>query len=293
MATMSVSNPHLECRREVALRVAGALEGLPEVIGIYVFGSVATGYADEDSDVDVGIVCKHQIPTQSIRKDALFGIGTGWRLSDDTWSSPLFLEYDSSGIVDGIKVEVHYNTPALVSEVLDTVILKGALATERFPSRPYRLGALIQRAWVILDREGVFPLWRKQVQNYPLALKQNILRHYLPHMKDCVDELNRTTKRHLGPVMVNFFLFHGMQALYSLIYALNEVYDPTDRRAERTVIPTLSHVPRDFVPRLKLVLEGPFDDYNAVECARRFEELAADIVVMAETELVGMAGDHQ
>ena len=284
---MSGDNSHLECRREVARRVASALEKLPEVIGVYVFGSAATGYADEYSDVDIGVVCKHEVPTLSARQEALSSIGTEWRFDDDTWSSPLFEAYDSSGIVDGITVEVHYNTPALVSEVLDTVIAKGALATERFPSRPYRLGALIQRAWVILDREGMFPLWRKQVQNYPLALKQNILRHYLPLLKDCVDELNRTTRRHLGPLMVNFFLFHGMQALYSLIFALNETYDPTDRRAEKTVIPTLSNVPREFVPRLRLVLEGPFDDLNAVECARHFEELAADIISMAEAQLMG------
>ena len=46
----------LEKRREVAKLISTRLEVHPDVIAVYVFGSVATGHIDDRSDVDMGEV---------------------------------------------------------------------------------------------------------------------------------------------------------------------------------------------------------------------------------------------
>ena len=141
---------------------------------------------------------------------------------------------------------------------------------------------------MLRDEEGVFRRWRDQTAEYPLRLKQNILRHNVPLVKDGVDELRTSAERRLGPVVVLFFLLRGAHALESIVYALNEMYDPTSRWAEKTVLPTLSNVPEDFLARYNHVFEGPFDEEGAIERVREFEELANDVLALAGPEIVGV-----
>jgi hypothetical protein len=82
-----------------------------------------------------------------------------------------------------------------------------------------------------------------------------------------------------------FFLYHGIQAITNILFALNEVYDPADRREERTVLPHLTCVPQEFMSRLTSVLQGPFDEHGAIESAGVFKELADETLRMAEAEL--------
>ncbi len=279
---------HLERRRSVALKVGSALVKMPEVTAIYVFGSVASGHVDERSDVDIGVVCNPRIPAIDARRDALAGIGSGWRIGDTSESNPIWEAYDLGGVVDGISVELHYHTRDAISEVLDDVVENGAITTKSVPFRPYTMASLVQRSWVLVDRGSLFQGWRKQVHTYPLVLKGNILRRYVPALKDGVEEMRTSAERRLGPMVFIFFLYHAINALTSIVFALNDTYDPADRREEKIILPALTRVPSDFVTRLKYVLEGPFDDPGAIERALLFEQLAAEVVRMAEIELRGV-----
>ena len=85
-----------------------------------------------------------------------------------------------------------------------------------------------------------------------------------------------------GQACFLFFLTRADDALHSILYALNDLYDPAEKRAERTILPTLPNVPRDFLARYSYVLQGPFDDAGAMERARLFGELADEVLGMAE-----------
>ena len=253
---------------------------------VYVFGSVASGQADEASDVDVGIVCRPDIPASSSRRDTLSSVGPDWTTDYRAESDPAQAIWDSydRGIVDGIVAEVHYMTVRKVSRVLEQVIDDGAVTTDDVPFRPYRLGSLIQRAWLLRDKDGVFGKWRDRTSIYPPRLKRSILTHNMPVLSESVDELKTSAGRRLGPGIFLFFLFHAAHALDSILYALNEMYDPASRWDERVVLPTLANVPDDFLARYNYVLEGPFDPVGALERAHVIEELAKDILSMAEAE---------
>ena len=276
-----------ERRREVAHRIDQALGDHPNVAAVFVFGSVAYGHTDAKSDVDVGIVCQPDVLDPSSRGCLLSSVNPGWTIDYRTESDPAQAIWDSydKGTVDGVEVEVHYMTVAKVSRVLEQVVDHGAITTDDVPFRPYRLGSLLQRAWMLRDKQGVFEAWRDWTTGYPPRLKRNILTHNMPVLLDSVDEMKTSAERRLGPGIFLFFLMHGVHAIDSIAFALNEVYDPTSRWAERDVLPVLTNLPNDFLARYNYVLEGPFDAEGALERSHVFEDMANDILHMAEEEL--------
>ncbi len=273
----------LSKRRNVAYRIDNALGHHPEVSSILVFGSVASGYVDERSDVDILIICKPTILSVSDRKSILSQIGSNWRFHESC--DALFAECDLDGLVEDTLVELHFQTAAWISEVLDEVLGQGAVTTKKLPFRPYTLPALLQRAWLLRDKEGIVEQWRKKAKIFPNELKLNILRHFLPILRENLAELKANAERGLGAWGFIFHLNWAMDALARILFALNEIYDPADRREERTILPTLIYVPQDFIPTLTEVLEGPFDEVGALHRAHMFERLAVEVLKMAEAEL--------
>jgi hypothetical protein len=273
----------LRRRRNIAHRINEAFDHCPEVSSVLVFGSVASGQVDERSDVDMLIICRSSILPISTRERILSQIGSNWLFHKQY--SPLFVDCDINGLVAGILVEVHYQTTSWISDVLNEVLCYGAITTEKLPFRPYTLSALLQRAWLLKDKDGTLKQWREQAQIFPKVLKLNILRHFIPILRENMAELKANAERDLGPRNFIFFLNWAVDALTSILFALNEIYDPADRRAEQTILPTLPYVPQDFIATLTEVLKGPFDKVGAFQRAQVFEGLALEVLRTAEAEL--------
>jgi hypothetical protein len=179
-------------------------------------------------------------------------------------------------------VTLHYQTVPFITELFDEVISRGAITHRAVPFRPYTLPALLQRAWVLADNDGQVARWRQQAAVFPEALKRNLVSHFAPLLRAYVEELVAGAERRLGPRHFIFFLDRAVDALVGILFALNETYDPADRRTERVILPTLPRVPADFLPTLTDVLEGPFNDAGALCRGRLFERLASEVLRMAQ-----------
>ena len=277
----------LEKRREIARRIDHRIGEHPQVTAVFVFGSVASGHVDERSDVDVMAICRLGILSLATRKKILSPIGSNWQFNepstdDPIWAGNAMPDVIDNGVIDGTAVEVHYQTERLYSEVLGEIVDDGAITTKKVPVRPYTLAGLLQRAWLLRDKDGNFSKWLEKIETYPRPLKMNILRHFVPILRENAASLKEYAERRLGPGLQIFFLSQATDAMASILYALNDTYDPADKRAERTILRTLSYVPRDFVSRYAYVLEGPFDDSGALERARLFGELADEVLEIAD-----------
>ena len=280
----------LEKRREIAQRIDSVLGEHPDVTAIYVLGSVASGRVDERSDVDLGVICRSQTMSESDRKELLSPIGSDWQFrrpssQDPVWDGNAMPSDGDKGLVDGIAVEIMYQSAADMSEVIDEVVSRGAIATQKIPSRPYTLIGMLKQAWVLRDIDGLFRRWIEQTSAYPELLKQNILLHFAPILKENAEALTESAERRHGTATVLFFLVRATDALTSILYAVNGVYDPADKRAETTVLPTLANVPRDFMSRFDCILQGPFDDNGALERARAFEDLVTEVLGLADAQI--------
>ena len=182
-------------RRRVARQVSLHLSNLP-VVAVLVFGSVASGHVDDSSDLDVLVVCRG-LPPLEARRVLTARLGAGWVL-DDATGNPLFPVIDE-GSVDGVPVTLHYQVASWLEDVLALVTTQGALSTEKLPFRPYTLAGLVQRAWVLEDKEGWAARWQKDLATFPPLLKQNLLAHFTPILKEQVAELVANAERRLGP----------------------------------------------------------------------------------------------
>lgn len=266
--------------RAAAQRVASSLARHPAISAILVFGSVAHGQVDEFSDVDLLVTCRSAVPPVADREAILSEIGSGWQFDRQNEES-LFRIVDEDGVVEGGLVSVHYQTVTWIEAVLEAVLERGAITTEQMPFRPYTVPALLQRAWVPLDRDGDVARWCDASRNYPSLLQANILRHFVPDLRTQVDELRRTAERDLGARNFIFFLNWALDDLTSILLALNGVYDPADRRMHTTVVPFLPYLPPGYVAAMTEILEGPFDRQGGRRRAELFDRLVTDVLRQA------------
>jgi predicted nucleotidyltransferase len=274
-------NSLLAHRRRVAQIVGRAWEAHEHVTAILVFGSVASGRVDARSDVDMLLVCHPAILTVAERQRLLPAIGTGW-IFGDTTESGLFSVEDRAGVVDGIRVEIHYHSAAWLDAIVQQVVEQGAMTTPQQSFRPYTLIALLQRAWILFDREDRIAGWRERAMLYPHALKQNILRHFVPILEEETADMVASVERRIGPMVVLFHLNRAVDAMCSILYAMNGIYDPADRRAGQLVLPFLDHAPDRFMPRLTEILEGPFTQEGMNVVAQRFMQLCEEVIASAK-----------
>jgi hypothetical protein len=246
-----------------------------------VFGSVALGCADARSDVDLLVVCRQVVPPVDTRRRLLASVGTDWTVANSGGENQLFPACDIGTLDDGVRAEVHYQTAPWIATVLTQVLTAGAITTEELPFRPYTLPALLQRAWVLRDSDGLVERWREQAKVYPPALQRNLLRHFVPILEEQVAELTASAAPDLGPGNCIFHLSRAWDALNSIVLAINTVYDPADRRMGQTVLPQLRYLPNDFARRITAILEGPFDAAGARRSARQLEQLANETLTLA------------
>lgn len=266
----------LERRRAVARHLARRLSELPAVTALLVFGSVALGQVDDASDIDLLVVCKPDIPDLETRRAGLLALGEGWAFGTTT-GAPLFPIIDECRAVEGVLVTLHYQTSLWIDGILDEVLLHGAITTERLPFRPYTLAGLLSRAWVVEDKQGIAATWRARTNVFSPTLKRNLLAHFVPLLREHTEELTVNARRRIGTVGFIFHLNGAVDALAGVLYALNDVYDPADRRAERTW-PHFQVAPKNFSERLADILEGPFDDVAAIQKAEQFQALVDEVL---------------
>ncbi|MBI4305738.1 MAG: DUF4037 domain-containing protein [Chloroflexi bacterium] len=161
------------------------------------------------------------------------------------------------------------------------VVENGAITTAEVPFRPYTIAGMIQKGRVLHDPDGLMDHWKKLVARYPLALRRNILARFLPVLRNHTEDLVAHAERGLGPAGYLYHLDRAVDAMHSIMFAINEVYDPADRRADTDVIPTLTRVPSDFLVRYRYVLGGPFAGADGVQRAVEWRRLADEVRALA------------
>lgn len=268
-------------RQMLSRRVANAFDAHLEVMATVVFGSVALGQVDTFSDIDMLIVCA-EVPSLPEREQLAVSVGlTFANAGSDT---PLFCDQDSCTSNDGLELSLHYQRAEWITAVI-TEVLGGAITTAQLPFRPYTLLGLLERGWLLTDRHSTVAAWRERLYSYPEHLKRNIILSFVPVLQESVEELLVTAQRDLGPRNIIFHLNWGVDALVSILLALNEQYDTAERRFEQAVLHRLGTKPEGFDGRLQDILVGPFDKQGSLYRAQRFKKLADETLELARAWL--------
>lgn len=278
---MKTLDTELLRRQMLSRRVANAFDTHVEVMATVVFGSVALEQVDTFSDIDMLVVCS-ELPSLVEREQLAVSLGlTFINAGSDT---PLFCDQDDCVGEDGLELSLHYQRAEWIQTVIAEV-LDGAITTAQLPFRPYTLLGLLERGWLLTDRRGTVTAWRERLYPYPERLKRNLILSFVPVLQESVEELLVTAQRYLGPRNIIFHLNWGVDALVSILLAINEQYDSAERRFEQAVLPRLVTKPEGLDRRLQDILVGPFDKQGSLYRAQRFKKLADETLELAQAWL--------
>jgi len=276
----------LSKRYAIACLIAGLLIAHKSVLSVIVLGALAQGSVDKNTGIDFLIICRSAIMSMNEREQALTQIGGTWLFGCQLHDNRVFADTDIGELVtENVQVNIHYQTTSWVSSTLKEVFVRDAMTIKHMPDYHYTFIAFLQRGWLLYDKRNVVRKWRESVVSFHRHLKVNVLEHLIPRLRQSQSELEVSAEHGFGPWVFLHYLDEAVDALISILFALNEVYEPEDRRVANNNLLILNKVPNAFLKRLTEVLEGPFDDKGALYRAQLFQHLTTEVLKMAEIEL--------
>ena len=271
--------------------IVESLAKLEGVQAILCFGSYAVGTFDEHSDLDLFVFCEPEVVSALERQRVLESVqdvtdfeesdtATGW---DNQWSpqSDYFR-------MNEILFEISYNTMNWISTVVRRVTQEGATSIPEQKFRPYTMLGLLENGIILYDPCSYLKRLIGCLYPYPARLKHRLISDSLHTLKDCLAELKDGSKRGFGLTFFHFFFHRMCDALYTLLFAVNEKYDPAIKRPE-VEYEKLSLLPPNFLNRYARLLEGPFDKSGRQRAINELETLITEIemLITESTDLRG------
>ncbi|HIA67961.1 TPA: hypothetical protein EYN98_18305 [Candidatus Poribacteria bacterium] len=264
--------------------VIDGLAKLRDVKAILCFGSHAMGTADKYSDFDLFVLCDPEIVALSERRSVLKNIEgfiefqpkkalLGWNTQWCPQGESLRINND--------RLEIVYNTTDWIEMVVRHVTKEGTISIPEQEFRPYTMLGLLENSIVLYDPKSFLSHLIANLYPYPPRLKETLISENLPILRDSLTELSDGINREFGSTFFHFFLGKLCDALYTVLFAFNEKYDPATKRAEEEYR-QLRVLPPNFVERYTRLLEGPFDKNGKRWILRELKILVTEI-----EELVG------
>jgi len=265
---------------EIVQPVVDRLAGVDEVVAILCFGSYALNTYDQHSDIDLYVVCDPAIIAEATRRDIFEKLPAvsevqlnystpGW---DDQWS----LQPDKFKLNQAV-FDISYNTKAWISTVVDKVTAEGATSIPELPFRPYALLGLLANAIPLYDSQGFIQEINSKLYPYPPRLKDHLIQENLPILLDRLNEIQDGAVREIGNTAFLFHLWQACDAFISILFALNEQYDPATKRPEQE-FSKFKLAPANLAARYEKLLEGPFDRVGKRQTVEDFKGLVKDLM---------------
>jgi hypothetical protein len=254
-------------RLERAREVAPVYTADPRVRAVMVAGSVARGWADRFSDVEVGIFWESFPSPEEFRELMERCRGTDWEL--DPYSDEEDVWYEEYAVA-GLKIDLRHMTAARMDRVV-TDVVEGGDSSE---SRQQILSAM--QHGVPLQGRALFDRWRATAARYPESLTRAMLRKHLA--------LNPwwpvAMLAERGDLHLVAGAFHqATEAVFGALLGLNRLYHPGSKWLEQTLA-TFPITPPDLAARLQRVFRA-----DPLDGARWMEQIVEETFDLAEAVL--------
>lgn len=238
-----ISNTHAQWRLDVARRLAERIRAFPGVQAIIVGGSVARGYADAYSDLELPIFWD-ELPTDATRL-ALVAALQGEFLHG--YDGPTL---EDQLLINGFQVDLWHNTVAAEEAVFKTVLedYSTDFGDSNFMDTV--------RACIPLYGDAIIQQWKQQAAHYPetLALK-NIQIHIA-----AFDAAQLAVVAYRDNPTVFYTAISRLQeSIFLVLLALNRLYFPTFKWMYQ-VLTTIPIKPVEVERRFRQAFRVPYDD---------------------------------
>lgn len=211
------------------------------VRAIMVTGSVACGFADHYSDIDMLIYYDH-LPSEQDLQATRERIGA---------SRAGLYGHDADGLAEyfyvyGVRCDVGHSTTQAWGQIITSVV-------EEYDTDPIKqkmLSGLLDA--IPLCGHTFIQQWKDQAQAYPDQLARAIVQQHLRFPPPSVIE-KRIAERD-GLLFVHELLVGIEKSLLGILFGLNRMYDPGDWKRMDWRIGNLTIAPKQFSSRLKHIL---------------------------------------
>jgi Domain of unknown function (DUF4037) len=227
-------------RLAMARKVAPVYTANPQVRAVIVGGSVARGYADSYSDVEVGVFWDELPAATELHAAMEQSHGTSWEL--DPYSPDEDVWYEEYAVA-GLKIDLRHMTVARMGEVLAAVIDHADRSEER-----QQIISSVQ-AGVALHGAPLVECWRARAAHYPESLARAMVGHYLSLPPWWFVPM--LAERGDLPLVYGAFKEAAERILGALL-GLNRIYHPGTKWMNATIA-ALPVKPPDLAARLQRV----------------------------------------
>jgi len=269
--------------RSRSAALVSALSALASVRAILCFGSYAMGASDASSDIDLYVICRPQIAAAPERQAAFLQAGD---------VEDLRLDYDQPGwenqwcpcndrfLLNSIQFDLVYNTLDWVQAVVSQVKTLGATSIAELNFRPYTFLGMLENSVILYDAERDLHRIVADLYPYPPALRKTLITSSLDVIHGSLEELQDYGRRKIGNTAFLFHLWRVIDAMATLLFALNERYDPAAKRLEE-IYRSLPILPANFLERYNGLLETPLTPPGRLKIVAGLQALVGEIEELA------------
>jgi hypothetical protein len=238
-------------KMKLANKVAEQYKNIPSIETIALGGSLTSGTLDQHSDIDLYVYSKEIIPLGK-RKAIVEKLGaskadlnlTFWDTGDEWFDR-----------ITGIEVDVTYWSPDWIEAQLERV-LTAHQASMGYTTCFWRT---VKNSQILYDREGWFAnLQEKSNQPYPIQLKQAIIAKNHPVLRAVIPsyygQIKKALERH-DLVSVNHRLAALFASYFDVLFALNEILNPGEKKILRFVKEQCRQIPASLERQIENILQ--------------------------------------
>ncbi len=231
---------------------------LDEVKAIALGGSRATGNADEKSDYDLYLYCD-SIPSRDVRKAILDRCCSYIELSNQFWETE-----DDCTLNNGIDIDILYRDMKDFGNGLEQVV-------ERFQAGNGYTTCMwhnLNTCRILYDESGALTAMKDRFAvPYPDELRRNIIERnrkllsgYLPSYEG---QILKAARR--GDIVaVNHRTAAFFESYFDIIFALNRMTHPGEKRMTQIALSEAKILPADFERNISELLTHLFEDSETV-----------------------------
>jgi predicted nucleotidyltransferase len=265
--------------------LVGALSRLAGVRAVLCFGSYAMGTNDDRSDIDLYVICHPQIAAADLRQAALLQAGEVVELHLDHaqagWENQ-WCPCNDRLRLNGMQFDLIYHTLDWVQSVVSQVKTLAATTLPQLRFRPYTFLGLLENSVILYDADGTLHEIVAGLYPYPPALRRALVAASLEVIHGSLEDMQDYTTRNIGSSAFLFHLWRVVDAMATLLFALNERYDPATKRLEEAYH-RLPILPTNFLARYTALLETPLTRDGKLAIVAGLQALLSELVVLSES----------
>ena len=231
---------------------------LPEIEAIALGGSRAGTHYDEKSDYDLYIY-SNQTPEATVRKQILEKYCQYMEIGNSFWE----LEDDCT-LKDGVDIDILYRNIENFSQDIDSVVQKH-IAHNGYTTCMWHN---LLHSKILYDKNGKLAAMQSQYNiPYPDKLKDHIIQQNLRLLRGNLPSYDLQIKKAITRkdwVSVNHRTAAFLESYFDIIFALNKMTHPGEKRMVQYAKEQAEILPDHFEENLNCLFQNLFTDSDAV-----------------------------